>query len=286
MRTIVSKGPRTELKIVEVEPPAAGVGEVVIDVRAIGVGRVDLIMREIISADFVPGIEVAGIVLAAGPDCDPQWLGRRVFSRTKAGAYADQVVVSSAVLVALPEGLSFEAAVASGVNALVAQFCLTKAQVIGGEHVLVRGAQGGIGHLAVQMAASLGAQLIDSPRGSSPAPTDVVIDLVAGSDTGAFIEQLNANGRYVIAGISAGMPPADFASSLLADFRRSRSLITLSLDTVPDAHLNSAAEKIFADVTAGNIKPVVAQTLTFEQADQAHHLIVEGGLHGKIVLVP
>lgn len=286
MRTIVSTGPHTELKVVEVEPMTAGAGEVVVDVRAIGVGRVDLIMRQVVPTDFVPGIEVAGIVTAAGPDVDPQWVGRRVFARVQGGAYAEQVVVGSAVLVALPDGLTFEAAVASGINALVAHFCLAKAHVVAGEHVAVRGAQGGIGRLAVQMATSLDAKVINSSRQGSPAPADVVIDLVAGSDTGAYIEQLSANGRYVIAGISAGMPPADFARSLLSDFRRSRSLITLSLDTVADADINSAADKILADVAARKINPIVAQTLALEQANQAHHLIGKGGLRGKIVLVP
>jgi len=286
MRTIVSTGPQSVLEVVDVALMTAGAGEVVIDVRAIGVGRVDLIMGQIIPRDFIPGVEVAGIVTATGVDVDPQWVGRRVFARVKAGAYADQAVAGSAALVALPEGLSFEAAVASGVNALVAQFCLDKAQVIADERVLVRGAQGGIGHLVVQMAARLGATVIDSARDGAPVPADVVIDLVAGPDTAACVDQLNANGRYVIAGISAGMPPADFAGSLIADFRRSRSIATLSLDTVSDADLNRAMVQIFADVAAGKIKPVVAQTLKLEQADQAHHLIAKGGLHGKIVLVP
>lgn len=286
MRTIVSTGPQTDLAVVDVEPTTAGAREVVVDVRAIGVGRVDLIMRQIVPGDFVPGVEVAGIVTAAGSEVDPQWVGRRVFARVKAGAYADQVVVSTTVLAVLPAGLSFEAAVASGVNALVAQFCIEKAQIIGGECVLVRGAQGGIGHLVVQMAASLGAKVIDSTRDGAPEAADVVIDLVAGPETGAFVEQLNANGRYVIAGISAGMPSADFAGSLLGDFRRSRSIATPSLDTVSDADLNSAANKIFADVVAGKIMPVVAMALTLPQANQAHQLIAKGGLHGKVILVP
>lgn len=284
MRTIVSTGPQASLEVIDVEPMTAGTGEVVIDVRATGVGRVDLIMRQVVPGDFVPGIEVAGIVAATGSDVDPEWLGRRVFARAQAGGYAEQVVVSAAVIVALPEDVSFEAAVASGVNALVAHFCLAKARAASGERVLVRGARGGIGHLVVQMAANLGARVIESPRDGAPEPADVVVDLVAGSDTGAFVEKLDANGRYVIAGISAGMPPADFARSLVGDFRRSRSVATLSLDTVSDADLAGAADKIFADVAAGKIKPVVAHRLTLEQADQAHQLIANGGVHGKIVL--
>lgn len=286
MRTIVSRGPQTALEVVEVAPLTPEAGEVVVDVRAIGVGRVDLIMRQVMPTDFVPGVEVAGIIISTGPDVDPQWVGQRVFARVHAGAYAEQVVVRSTVIVALPDEVSFEAAVASGVNALVAHFCLAKAQVVAGEAVVVRGARGGIGHLAVQMATGLGASVIAGPKEGSPVPADVVIDLVAGPDTRAHIEQLRANGRYVMAGISAGMPPADFASSLLGDFRRSLSISTLSLDTIADADLNSAADKVLADVATGKIVPNIAQTLALQQANEAHHLLAERGLHGKIVLVP
>jgi NADPH2:quinone reductase len=99
-------------------------------------------------------------------------------------AYAEEVLASSTALVALPDGVTFEAAVASGVNALVAHFCIAKARLTADETVFVRGARGGIGH-----------------RDSAPVSADGVIDLVAGSDTGAYLQQLNANGRYVIARI-------------------------------------------------------------------------------------
>src|SRR5690606_31880120 len=141
MRTIVSKGPQTELEIVEATALTADAGEVIVDVRAIGVGRVDLIMLQLMPTDFVPGVEVAGIVTSTGPDVDPQWVGRRVFARVHAGAYAEQVVVRSTAIVALPDEVSFEAGVASGVNALVAHLSLTKAQFVAGETVVVRGAR-------------------------------------------------------------------------------------------------------------------------------------------------
>lgn len=286
MRAIVSKGPHSELEVVDMHPLIPGAGQVVIAVQAIGVGRVDLIMRQVIARDFVPGIEAAGIVAAAGPDVDPRWIGRRVFARVQSGAYAEQMVASSAALTGLPDGVPFEAAVASGVNALVAHFCIAKANLAAGETVLVRGAHGGIGHLAVQMAKSLGARVIESIRDSFPASADVVIDLVAGPDTGAYLEQLNANGRFIMAGISAGIPPADFAGTLFADFRRSRSLITLSLDTIAENALNEASEQIFSQIAARSIAPAIAATLTIDQANAAHRLLEMGGMVGKVVLVP
>lgn len=286
MRTIVSKGPEAALELVEAQPVTAGAGEVVIDVRAAGVGRVDQIMRQMSPAPFVPGIEVAGIVTEVAPDVDPAWRGRRVFARVPNGAYADQAVASGAKLVALPDGVAFEAAVASGTNALVAYVSLARSKAASGERVVVRGARGGIGHLAVQMARRLGADVVEAARDGVPPAADVVVDLVAGPDTGAYLEKLNPNGRYVLAGIAAGMPSPDFANALLADFRRSRSVATLSLDTVADADLNRAAEEIFDHVDAGRIVPEVAATLPLHDADRAHHLLAKGGMTGKVVLVP
>ena len=286
MRAIVSKGPQAELEMVEITPPVAGAGEVVVEARAIGVGRVDLIMRHVMPTDYIPGIEVSGIITSTGPDVDPNLVGQRVFARVQAGGYSEQVVTRAATIVALPDDLSFEAGVAAGVNALVAHFCVTRTQVVAGETVVVRGAQGGIGHIAVQIASALGATVIEGAKSMPPVPADVVIDLVAGPDTGAHIEQLRANGRYVMAGISAGMPPSDFASSLFGDFRRSRSISTLSLDTVTDTDLNVAADKVFADVAAGRTSLVIAHKLVLEKANEALYLLASGGVQGKIVLVP
>ena len=242
-------------------------------------------MRHLIPSSFVPGVEVAGTVAAVGVGVDPTIIGQSVFARVQAGAYADQVAVSSTAIVHLPNGCGFQMAVASGINALVAYFCLSRAQVVAEEYVMVRGALGGIGHLAVQMASNLGARIVDA-RQAPLSSVDVTIDLVAGPETGRYIDNLNANGRYVIAGITAGVPPEDFASTLVTDFRRSRTLATLSLDTVSNADLNRAAEKIFANVAAGKIAPIVARTLPLAEAELAHQILSNGGVRGKIVLVP
>nr|WP_314258131.1 zinc-binding dehydrogenase [uncultured Devosia sp.] len=286
MRTIVSKSPDSELTLETAPPLSAGEGEVVLDVRAIGVGRVDLIMRQVVPTPFVPGIEVAGVVSDIGRGVDPAWRGRRVFARLQGGAYADQVVVASTVVVAMPDALSFEAAVGAGINALVAHFSMARTHAVAGERVLVRGARGGIGHLAVQMAANLGAEVLQAARDGAPQPADVVVDVVGGAEVGRHLAQLNANGRYLLAGISAGMPAADFAAPLMEDFRRSRSIITLSLDTVADAELNRATGAIFADIAAERLAPVIAATFPLEQAHQAHQRLAAGGTAGKIILVP
>ncbi len=286
MRTVVSKSPETELEVVETLPLTAGPEQVLIEVQAIGVGRVDLLMRQAIPAQFVPGVEVVGVVSQIGDGVDTTLLGRSVFARLSTGGYADQVVASAAHVVALPEHLQVEAAMASGVNALVAHFALARASLVKGDKVLVRGARGGIGHLAVQMARSLGGEVVAGDVHGSTTSPDVVVDLVAGPDTSRYLEQLNVNGRYVMAGIVAGMPSTDFASPLIAGFRRSLSVATISLDTISDFELNMAAAQIFADVESGRLKPVIAREFSLAQAQQAHDFLAQGAPLGKIILRP
>ena len=77
----------------------------------------------------------------------------------------------------------------------------------------------------------------------------------------------------------------NFMSSLLGDFRRSRPIHTLSLDTFADDVLNSATSRVFAYTAVGKIVPVIARTMALQEANDALRLLAEGG-HGKIVLVP
>lgn len=286
MRNVVSYGPDTKLEVVECSVLVPGPDQILINVEAIGVGRVDYLMRQALPAQFVPGIEVAGVVSVAGDGVEPGLVGRRVFARLSSGGYADQVLTSPDQIVSLPDNLQPRMAVASGINALVARFALARASVGKGERVLIRGARGGIGHLVVQMAKSLGAEVVEDVAHGNTVSADVVIDLVAGPETGKHLKQLNANGRYVMAGIAAGMPPDDFASVLMTEFRRSLSFATFSLDTIADSESNLAAAQIFAEVEAGLLKPVIAQEFELAHAQQAHDLLAQAAPTGKFILRP
>ena len=169
----------------------------------------------------------------------------------------------------------------------------------------MRGAAGGIGVMAVQLAASRGATVLATTRGRHAErlrrlgahavvpddaavvdQCDVVVDLVAGDAVPAFIDRLAPNGRYVIAGIAAGMPPAEFGAPLLGGFRRSLSVATFSLDTVPPAAVRDGARRLFADLAAGRLAPVIDQRLPLDQGSAAHARLTRGGVLGKLVLQP
>lgn len=306
------------LSVIELPDPEPAAGQVLIATEAIGVGGVDVMIRSGAYAEYgfrpghVPGGEIAGVVSAVGADVDEAWIGRRVWAFAGlGGGYAEQAVAPATSLVPLPAGFSAADAVTVGSSGVVARFGLEHAHFVSGESVLVRGAAGGIGVMALQLAALGGAaavavtsssaargrRLLDlgathvldrSGRGDGHAPSgyDVVIDVVAGPGLSAFYDMLEPNGRMVAVGAVGGRPPADLGARMFAAFRKSLSFATFSADTVPVPARNRAVADLFAAVGSGRITSVVHRVLPLEQAESAHRMMDDGEVFGRIVLAP
>ncbi|MEV7095125.1 zinc-binding dehydrogenase [Amycolatopsis sp. NPDC051045] len=298
------------LAVVDLPVPDPAGGQVLITTEAIGVGGVDVLIRSGALAAYgfqdghVLGGEIAGTVAAVGDGVDPSWIGRRVWAFAGVGGgYAEQAVVPASTLVPLPETLSPVDAVTLGSSGVVAHFGLRHARFAPGESVLVRGAAGGIGIMAVQLAARGGAGAIavttsSAERGerlrelgathvlgrdgggADGTGYDVVIDVVAGPDLPSFFARLNPNGRLVAVGAVAGDPPADFGKALFAAFRKSLSFATFSADTVPVADRTAATAELFT----GGLRAVVHEVLPLDQAALAHRKLDAGEVFGRIVL--
>ncbi|MBE1878353.1 zinc-binding dehydrogenase [Myceligenerans pegani] len=316
--TIERFGDPSGLAVTELPAPVPGPGQVVVETEAIGVGGVDAVIRRGTLGGFgfttgtIPGSEVAGTVTAAGVGVDASWVGRRVWMFTgTSGGYVEQAIARVDDVVALPGELSSIDAVTLGSSAVVAHFALAHAHFAAGESVLVRGAAGSIGIATVELAARGGASAVavttsSAERGqrlrelgathvldrsgggdaSTPAAYDVIIDVVAGPDTPAFVDRLAANGRLVLVGVVAGMPPANFGARLLGAFQQSRSVATFSLDTVPAGPRNGARTDIFAAAARGELHAVVHDVLSLDDAADAHRQMDDGTVFGRIVLVP
>lgn len=312
MQAIIVKehGSADQLSLVTLPNPTAGEGEVVIDVEAAGVGLVDVLQRQgylgIHAPCYTPGMEVAGRVANVGEGVDEQLIGKRVFARGQ-GGYAEQFVASASGLVMLPEAVSSQAAVALGINALVACLSIRKAGLRAGDRVLVRGASGGIGAMAVQMAAKSGAAVTAvtsahaaesvaalgarhvSRRGIDPKPQgpfDVIIDPVAGEAVLALITALAPNGRYIVNGAAGGFPPAEIGTALLQNFSKSPTYSLLSLDSVSRDEMIAVATEIFSRSALGELQPLIAQVLPLHEAAHAHKVLESGKSFGKVVLEP
>lgn len=314
--TIETFGPPEGLVETDLPEPVPGAGQVVVDVEAIGVGGVDAVIRRAtigglgLSAGHVPGSEVAGTVSAIGDGVGAEWLGCRVWAFTgSGGAYAERALARTEDLTPLGDDVSAVDAVAVGSAVPVARFALGHVHLAGGERVLVRGAAGSIGIAAVELAAQAGASAVGvttssaerggrlrklgathvldrQGRGDGPETYDVVFDVVGGAATPDFVDRLAPNGRLVLVGAVAGMPPADFGARLLAGFRLSRSVATFSLDTVPRDALASARDEVFRQVAAGLLTPVVDDVLPLGDVAEAHRRMDDGRVFGRIVLRP
>lgn len=159
------------LRVREGEDPCPGPGQVLVDVRAVGVNFADVVARlgqyrDAPPLPLVPGYEVSGTVAATGKgvaEAPGTTVGDRVLAATRFGGYATRVVVPAAQVWPLPEELSFEEGASLFVNYLTAYLALfTAGGLRQGGRVLVHSAAGGVGLAAVQLARTVQAEVYAS----------------------------------------------------------------------------------------------------------------------------
>jgi NADPH:quinone reductase-like Zn-dependent oxidoreductase len=305
------------MELIEATVLTPDVGQVLIDVAAVGVGGVDAMIRRGTVADrygiptgIILGSEVAGNIVTVGAGVDDSWIGRRVWAFTGiGGAYAEQALARIEDVTVLPDRLSNVDAVALGGSGPVAHFALAHAHFGPDDAVLVRGAAGSIGIAAVELASRAGAAVVavttsSAERGerlralgathvldregnaesAGPTTFDVIIDIVGGAAVPAFIDRLAPNGRMVVAGMVAGPAPADVGNTLLNSFQMSRSFATFSLDTVPVDAKTAVRTQYFDAAVRDELHAVVHDVLPLEEAAGAHRRMDAGEVFGRIVL--
>lgn len=311
---VPSFGDSDVLRVIDRAEPRPAPGQVLIQVEAAGVGYVDVMARKgdyqpLSEPGFIPGVEAAGTVAAVGEGVDGHWVGQRVFALTGRGAYAESVVAGVRDVVRLPEGVSAAHAVALGVNALVASLGLERANIKKGERVLVRGAGGGIGLMAVQLAALSGCEVTaitsspersDRLRGLGVAHVqdrtagqdgsgntyDIIVDPVAGADLGRYIEMLRPNGRYLLFGAAGGVPAPDAFGSIMTTYHNSPTLFAFSLNSVDADTVGAAAAELFGQAARGDLRAVIDEQVPLAEAHRAHERLESTPVFGKITLRP
>ncbi|WP_320669210.1 NADP-dependent oxidoreductase [Patulibacter defluvii] len=312
MRAIVAPAPGEPdvLELREVPRPAPGPGEVLIRVAAAGVNPVDAKTRRGAGASgflrrdgadgfpWIPGWDLAGTVAEVGFGVARFAIGDRVFGTVgfprAAGAYAEYAVAHVSQLSRSPRSLSDEQAAALPMGGLTAWQALVDA---GGletnQRVAITAASGGVGHLAVQIAADLGAHVIavgstanlDFLRGlgaqelidrtttdytQAIEPVDLVLDGIGGDDrTRAFSIVRPGGAVLTLPSASAGDPPPR------DDVRGPRVFVA------PDG---LELQLLTGTVERGMLRPTVAEVLPLAEAARAHELIEGGAVRGKLVL--
>lgn len=308
MRTISQDefgGPEV-LRVAEVDKPAATHGGVLIRVRAAGVNPVDAVVRSgafplLGEPPFVLGWDVSGVVEATDPVRSGRFqpgdevFGMPLFPR-QAGGYAEYVSVPSHQVVRKPAGLDHVHAAALPLVGLTAwQALVDGAGVAEGQRVLVHGAAGGVGHVAVQIAKARGAHVIgtasaakhgflrglgvdetvdyhDTDLAAAVGQVDTVFDTVGGYGD-ASVPLLRPGGTFVTV---VNHRDGELTDRVTAAGRR---FVGVSVE--PD---RADLEQLVALVEAGKLTVAVEQTLPLEEAAKAHELIGSGRTRGKIVL--
>ncbi|MBZ9598857.1 SDR family NAD(P)-dependent oxidoreductase [Streptomyces erythrochromogenes] len=310
-------GPAMRLQDVHVRRPAAG--EVVIDVRAVGVNFIDVLATTgfhpfLSTPPFVPGHEVAGVVHAVGDGVEHVRPGDEVIALTPDGGYAARVTTSSYTVAPLPAGVSAVDAVSVLISGLTAIACLEReARVHPGDRVLVQAAAGATGTACVQLALHHGATVFgtasteakldhlralgvqypinyteadfaDAVRELSPGRgLDLVVDSLSGDAVGRGLELLRAGGRFVEIGAAGVLDLAVDGRDL---FMSSRSFCTVNVGALArdPARLRPLMDRLVELVDAGVLRPSVGGVFAFEDAPQAIARLRSRANIGKFVV--
>lgn len=292
--------------IASLPDPEPAAGQLLIRVRAASLNPLDAklragALRRVMPLRFpaVLGFDLAGVVEQVG-DGVTGWLpGDRVYGRTDArlgGTHAELAVVAASVVDRIPVGLSFEEAASLPLAAMTALQAIDLADLKPGERLLVHGAAGVVGSMAVQIGltlgavtagasrsrgiafvASLGAQALDLDAGDLARiaePFDVVIDAALPAPTPLVQRALSRHGRYVTTGFSWRL----LARMLGRPWSRQRIRLVRSR---ADGML---IRRVSALVSAGQLRPVVDAVFPLSRIADAYRMLARGGVEGKLVV--
>ena len=312
------------LEIRDVPAPVPGPGEVLIDVVAAGLNRADVQQRRGFyppppGASEIPGLEVSGRIAAFGPEVSkPFSVGDKVVALLSGGGYAQQVAVPAEQVLRLPDGVDLvTAASLPEVAATVYSNLIMTAQLQAGETVLIHGATGGIGTMAIQLAKAYGATVAATAGTAEKVGTakaflgadiainyaeedfaeslkaqnggkgaDVILDVVGAKYLQQNVEALADYGRLVVIGLQGGVKGELNLGQLLS---KRAAIIGTALRPRPVAEkgviMNAVRESVWPMLADGRIKPFVAKSFPLEQVREAHEYFDSGEHMGKVLLL-
>lgn len=289
------------LSLTEQPLPKVGPGEVLVRVRSAAVNPVDWKLMSggldaLMDVRFpvVPGWDVAGVVEAVGIDTPEFSVGDEVMAYARkdyvhGGTFAEFVSVPVRALAPKPANLSWDEAAGLPLAGLTAYQTLTRLGVGEGELVLIHGAAGGVGSLAVQIARSLGARVIGTAsEGNHARLRELGAEPVAyGEGTAARVRALAPEGVDVVADFVGGV--VDVTSAVLAPGGRHASI-------ADSAVLGAGGQWMWVrpsgpDLTQlarladeGRLEVTVARTFALEELAAAFRLSQTGHVAGKIAI--
>ncbi len=294
--------------------PVPGTGELLVRVRAAGVCRGDLMQAEGLyppppgtTPPELPGLELAGEVVATGPGCRRFGAGDRVMAVVTGAGQAELAVVPEIVALPVPDGIGWAQAGGFPENYTTAHDALFSQCELGvGERVCVHGAAGGVGTAAVELAVAAGCEVVATVRSEGArtgvaelgatvvapddfldhGPYDVVLELVGAPNMGQNLRALATGGRIAVIGVGAGFKAEVNLLALMASRGRIHGS---TLRPRPLEDKAAAARRVERHVlpllARGAVTVPIAATVPLDDPARAYELFAAGGKLGKIVLV-
>jgi NADPH2:quinone reductase len=302
--------------VVEARPdPEASRGELLVRVKAAGLNGADMLQLRggypapPGSPPDIPGLELAGEVVAAGPDADRFSVGDRVMAVVGGGGHAELAIVHERAAMPVPDGLDWpEAGGLPEVFTTAHDAIFSQAGLRPGEHLLVHGAAGGVGTAAVQLGRAAGARVTATVRReelrpqverlgaravapdgfAEQGPYDVVLELVGASNLADNLKSLSTGGRIAVIGIGGTGPVGEI--NLLAVMGKRARIHGSTLRARPLEEKAIAMRLVEKEVLplfeAGELTVPVAETFPLDEVEAAYERFQAGGKLGKLVLLP
>ncbi len=301
--------------VVEERPdPEPGKGELLVRVRAAGLNGADMLQRRGAypappgSPPDIPGMELAGEVVAVGPGVIRFREGDRVMAIVGGGAQAELALVHERGAMPVPEPLDWpQAGGLPEVFVTAHDAVFTQAGLRSGEHLLVHGAAGGVGTAAVQLGRVAGARVTATVRNEAlrpgveqlgaraiapegfeeEGPFDVVLELVGASNLAANLGALAIGGRIAVIGVGGTGPQAEI--NLLSVMHKRARIHGSTLRSRPLEEkaitMRLVEREVLPQFEDGTLTVPVAETFPLDQAEDAYNRFEAGGKLGKIVLL-
>jgi putative PIG3 family NAD(P)H quinone oxidoreductase len=312
------------LELRDVEPPEAGKGEVLVRIRASALNRADLLQREgrypapAGWAADIPGMEIAGEIVACGSGTSLWKDGDRVFGIVGGGGNAEFIVTHERTLAAIPSNLSWTVAAAVPEAFITAHDALvTQAEVRPSERVLIHAIGSGVGLAALQLASAAGAipfgnarnaEKIDRARQLGLAEgvvvgddvgivakrvlewthgvgAEIVLDLVGGPYTPISIAAAAPKGRIILIGTMAGRDASLPLGVILGKRLTIRGTVLRARPLEEKIAVTRAfASQVVPLLARGVVHAVVDRVFPLDQIAAAHRHLESNATFGKVVL--
>lgn len=301
--------------------PQPGPGEVLVRVAAAGVNRPDVMQRKGLyppppGASDIPGLEIAGEVVAVGEGATRYQVGDRICGLVSGGGYAEYCPVHESNALPIPEGVSMvEAAAIPETFFTVWTNVFERGRLKSGETFMVHGGTSGIGTTAIMLAKAFGATVIttagsdekceacrklgadvainyktqdfvaESKAATGKKGVDLILDMVGGDYIAKNYEAAAVEGRIVqIAFQSSSKTQIDFMRLMLKRLTHTGSTLRSRSPAEKAGIADQLVEKVWPLVASGQVRPVIHKTFPLAEAAQAHALMETSQHIGKIVL--